>query len=199
MRYVLSTAAVLLAASSPNAAEGDMHRIRGIIEQGSATSLSVQSREGAEITLTLAPDVELSGVEAATTTDIKMGDFVGVASIVNADGSNGALEVVIFPAAMKGSGGGSFPWDLEPNSTMTNATVTNAVESVDGSSLTLTYPEGSKTVTLPDGIPVVTIAEATSADLAVGAPVFISATEGIGGALTANRIVVGNNGVAPPM
>jgi hypothetical protein len=181
------------------AAEGDMHRVRGTIEQASPTSMTVKSRDGTDVTITLASPLRLTGVKAASSADIKIGDFVGVASIATADGGSGALEVVIFPAAMKGAGQGSFPWDLEPNSTMTNATVTNAVENVDGRSLTLTYPEGSKSITLPEGIPVVTLAQATATDLVVGAPVFVSTTEGAGGALTAGNVVVGSNGVAPPM
>ena len=106
-------------------------------------------------------------------------------------GGDGALEILIFPAAMKGVGQGSFPWDLQPNSTMTNATVSNAVENVDGRSLTLSYPEGEKVVALPPGIPVVTFADAGKADLVPGAPVFVPATKDAAGNLTAGFVVVG--------
>ncbi len=49
-----------------------------------------------------------------------------------ADGTQKAVEIHIFPEAMRGTGEGHRPWDLMPNSTMTNATVDNEVASVDG-------------------------------------------------------------------
>lgn len=82
---------------------------------------------------------------------------------------------------------------------MTNALVSNAVESVSGRQLTLTYPTGSKQITLPDGVPVVTFAEASAADLKAGAPVFVPATKAADGSLAMAFVVVGNQGIVPPM
>ena len=199
MRTLVSCLAVLAATSGALGGEGDMLRVRGTIEQASPTGITVKSREGADINIVFMPSFKVTGVKAASATDIKAGDFVGVASLPTADGGAGALEVVIFPAALPGSATGSFPWDLQPNSTMTNAAVSNAVENVNGRSLTLTYPDGSKTITLRDDIPIVTLGDATMADLVVGAPVFISTVENAAGALTAKSVIVGSNGVAPPM
>src|SRR5271157_4982172 len=63
------------------------------------------------------------------------GDFVGIASMPKPSGGDGAIEVLVFPAALKGTGEGSYPWDLKPGSTMTNATVANAVKDIDGRTL----------------------------------------------------------------
>lgn len=199
MRILLAAAAVLALASASHAADGMPTRVRGVVEARSDASLTVKTREGPSVDIALPAGVAVRGVKAASASDIKVGDFVGVASLPKSAGGDGALEVLIFPAAMKGTGEGSRPWDLKPNSTMTNATVSNAVEAVDGRKLTLSYPQGSKTIDLPQGIPVVTIAEASARDLAPGAAVFIPATQGADGKLTASSVTVGTGGVVPPM
>jgi len=43
------------------------------------------------------------------------------------DGSLNAVEVHIFPESMRGTGEGHYPWDLRPQSTMTNANVEQIV------------------------------------------------------------------------
>jgi len=110
-----------------------------------------------------------------------------------------AIEVLVFPEAMRGAGEGHYAWDLEPGSMMTNGTVKGAVTAASGRELTVAYKESSKTITVPEGAPVVTFAPAERADLKPGAPVFFSATKNAEGALTAGRITVGKDGVAPPM
>jgi hypothetical protein len=47
---------------------------------------------------------------------------------------------------MRGTGEGHRPWDLVPNSTMTNATVTQMVKGVQGNEITLKYKEGEKKI-----------------------------------------------------
>lgn len=204
MRRLTQTAVLLigtLAASISLAAaqDGQPSRVRGTIAAVDGSTLSVTSREGPVVTITMAPNVGIRGIRAASASDIKTGDYVGAATLPAEGGKAGALEVLIFPAAMKGANEGSFPWDLQANSTMTNATVSNAVESVSGRELTLTYPTGSKQITLPPGIPVVTFADASTVDLKPGAPVFVPATKAADGSLSTAFVVVGNQGVVPPM
>ncbi len=100
---------------------------------------------------------------------------------------------------MKGTGEGSYPWDLKPKSTMTNGTVMNLVKEINGRTLTVSYKGGEKKLAIPDGIPIVTFAPATEADLKPGATVFVPAKRGADGALSAGTVVVGTNGVNPPM
>ena len=195
----LLAVAIAVVASLPADAQEATPHIRGTIESLEGSTLVVNSREGEAVTITLAPDVVVQGVAAASIEDISEDDYVGVASLPNEDGSDGALEVLLFPEAMAGAGAGSFPWDLEPGSTMTNATVSNAVEAVEGSTLTLSYPEGERVVTLPEGIPVVTFAAASIADLVPGETVFVPAEAGTDGTLTTAFVVVGMDGVVPPM
>ncbi|MGR9434224.1 hypothetical protein ACU8V1_04360 [Rhizobium leguminosarum] len=172
--------------------------VRGSIVSYSGSALKVKTREGETVDVTLAEGWKLASVANAAVTDIKPGDFVGIASLPSAGGGDGALEVLIFPPAMKGAGEGSYGWDLKPNSSMTNATVADAVKGVDGRTVTVSYHGKEKKIAIPDGTPVVTIAPATKDDLVAGAVVFIPAEKAASGPL-AHQVLVGKNGVVPPM
>jgi hypothetical protein len=137
-------------------------RVRGTVSKLDGSTLTVKTREGKTDTVKLAPGWKLSGVTKASVNDIKVGDFVGIASAPTANGDAGALEVVIFPAALKGTGEGDRPWDLKPNSRMTNGTVASQVTGVNGPTLTLSYQNGQeKKISIPGGTPIVTLATAT--------------------------------------
>ena len=176
----------------------DQIHVRGSIVSYSGSALKVKTREGETVDVTLADGWKLASVANAAVTDIKPGDFVGIASLPNAGGGDGALEVLIFPPAMKGAGEGSYGWDLKPNSSMTNATVADAVKGVDGRTVTVSYHGKEKKIAIPDGTPVVTIAPASNDDLVAGAVVFIPAEKAASGPL-AHQVLVGKNGVVPPM
>jgi hypothetical protein len=82
---------------------------------------------------------------------------------------------------------------------MTNATVANAVKDIDGRTVTVSYHGQEKKITIADGTPVVTFTPATQEDLKSGATVFVPAERGADGALATGFVVVGANGVVPPM
>lgn len=174
-------------------------RVRGTVTALSGNELQVKSREGQSVTIKLADGWAVSAVQRASTGDIKPGDFVGIASLPKAEGGDGALEVLIFPPAMKGRGEGSYGWDLKPNSSMTNATVGDAVKSVNGSVVTVNYHGQEKKISIPNGTPVVTLAPATHDDVKPGTVVFIPTQKDASGALSASQLIVGKNGVVPPM
>lgn len=178
---------------SANAA--DPIRVRGTVEGLEGSTLSVKTREGTDAKIMLKDGWKVSSVAKASIDDIKPGDFVGIASLPTADGGDGALEVLIFPAAMKGTGEGSYAWDLKPNSSMTNATVADAVKSVDGRTVTVKYKGGEKKISIPEGTPVVTFAPATES----GATVFIPSERAADGSMSTLRVVVGTHGIVPPM
>ncbi len=185
---------------SPSAfAQAERIRVRGTVIGLSGQTLKVKTREGESADVTLADGWTVSGMARASMADIKPGDFVGIASLPRESGGDGALEVLIFPPAMKGTSEGSYGWDLQPNSTMTNATVAQAVKESDEHSVTLTYQGKEKKIAIPAGTPIVTFAPATPADLKPGAAIFMIAEKGAGGAITARRVTVETNGVAPPM
>ncbi len=188
----------LIASAYAEAAKPTPIHVRGNVVAYSASKLKVKTREGETVDVALADGWKIAGVANAKVTDIKPGDFVGIASLPKAGGGDGALEVLIFPPAMKGTGEGSYGWDLKPESSMTNATVADAVKGVDGRTVTVTYHGKEKKITIPDGTPVVTIAAATKEDLVPGAVVFITAEKAATGPI-AHQVVVGKNGVVPPM
>jgi hypothetical protein len=174
-------------------------RVRGSIVNFAGSVLKVKTREGKTVDVALAEGWLVSSVARAAVADIKQGDYVGIASLPKADGGDGALEVLIFPPALKGTAEGSFGWDLKPSSSMTNATVANAVKDVKGRTVTVTYHGQDKTIAIPDGTPVVTFAPATKADLKPGAVVFIPAEKDASGAIATHQVIVGTHGVVPPM
>jgi hypothetical protein len=177
----------------------DNVRVRGTVASLEGSTLTVKTREGPTSALALKPGWKVTGVAAASLGDVKPGDFVGIASLPTASGGDGAIEVLIFPPAMKGTGEGNYPWDLKPKSAMTNGTVLNAVKDVDGRTLTVSYKGQEKKISIPDGVPIVTFGPATEADLKPGATVFVPAQRGEDGSLATGFVVVGTNGVDPPM
>jgi hypothetical protein len=121
-------------------------RLRGTIERVDGPVYVVKARDGTEVRLTLADKPSIAALVKASLSDIKQGSFVGVTSMPQADGSMSALEVHIFPDLMRGTGEGHYPWDLRPQSTMTNANVEQVVTAVDGRTLTLKYKDGEKKI-----------------------------------------------------
>lgn len=194
----ISSAAILAGPVHAEDKKAEQVHVRGSIVDFGGSTLKVKTREGETVDVALADGWKVSSVANAKVTDIKPGDFVGIASLPKEGGGDGALEVLIFPPALKGAGEGSYGWDLKPNSSMTNATVADAVKGVDGRTVTVSYHGKEKKISIPDGTPVVTFAPATKDDLAPGAVVFIPAEKAANG-MIAHQVLVGKNGVVPPM
>ncbi|WP_205836936.1 hypothetical protein [Neorhizobium sp. T25_27] len=195
---VLASQAYMAAPVHAEEAKAGRLNVRGSIVNYGGSSLKVKTREGETVDIALADDWKVSSVADAKVTDIKPGDFVGIASLPKDGGGDGALEVLIFPPALKGAGEGNYGWDLKPNSNMTNATVADAAKGVDGRTVTVSYHGKEKKISIPDGTPVVTFAPATQDDLVPSAVVFVPAEKAATG-LVAHQLVVGKNGVVPPM
>jgi hypothetical protein len=126
--------------------------------------------------------------------------FVGSTAMPQPDGSQKAIEVHIFPEAMRGTGEGHYAWDLEPNSTMTNANVEQSVTGVDGQTLTLKYKNGEKKILVTQDTVIVTYNPGDKADLVPGTKIFVGAAKKQpDGSLQAARINYGKDGLTPPM
>jgi Domain of unknown function (DUF5666) len=174
-------------------------RIRGVVEKVDDQSVMVKSRDGQTLAVKLNPNWGVVAVSKAALADIKQGTFVGVAALRQADGSFKAQEVVVFPEGMRGTGEGHYSWDLTPESTMTNATVDAIVSQVNGPQLTLKYKDGEAKITVPADAPIVTLGPGDKALLAPGAAVFVPAQRAADGTLSAGRVLVGKDGLVPPM
>jgi hypothetical protein len=172
-------------------------RVRGTLESISDTKAVVKQRNGDRVELAVAPALVVTEVYPVTLADVKPGTFVGVGGMPQADGSQRAIAVVLFPEAMRGTGEGHYPFDFLPNSTMTNATVAEVAASPDGQRLQLRYKDGEKTIVVPPGAPIVSLRPGDRGMLVPGAAVSIIAQE-MEGKPTAMRINTGRNGFAPP-
>jgi len=175
-------------------------RIRGTIEAVDGQVLTIKGRDGATVKVKLADNAPIRAVEKRSMADIKAGSFVGVTGMPQPDGSQKAMEVHIFPEAMRGTGEGHRPWDLVPNSTMTNANVESTVDSNDGQVLMMKYKDGEKKIVVPPGTPIVTYAAGSKDELKPGIAVFLIApTKKDDGTYEAPNVTIGRGDVKPPM
>jgi hypothetical protein len=181
----------------------DTVRVRGTIERVEGQIFVVKSRDGAELKVVLADNALVVAIVKASLSDIRTGSFVGITGMPQADGSQKAVEVHVFPEAMRGTGEGHYPWDLQPQSTMTNANVVKieqTVTGVEGQTLTMKYKDGEKKIIVPPGIPIVTYVMSDKSELKPGAKIFIlAAKKQPDGTLQAPRVNFGKDGLTPPM
>jgi len=191
---LLTLAVTLAHAQTPAAPQ----RLRGTVESFDNTTLVVKERSGEVLRLALADTFAVNEVVPTELASIQAGSYIGTAAMPQADGTLQALEVLVFPEQARGTGEGHYPWDLQPGSTMTNATVADVVGQAKGRTLTLRYKDGEKKVLVPEGVPVVTVKPADRTLLVPGAKVLVTA-QLRDGKPTALRVIAGRNGFAPPM
>jgi len=175
-------------------------RIRGSIEAVDGSLLTIKSREGDEMKVRMTDNVAVWGVAKTELSEIKPGSYIGVSAMPEPDGTQKALAVHIFPESQRGAAEGFRPWDLRPNSTMTNATVAETVKGTDGQNILVKYKDGEKKVVVPPGTPIVTFVAGDKSEVKPGAKIIIfGATKKDDGVLEANRVNVGRDGIMPPM
>lgn len=174
-------------------------RVRGTIAAAEGNVLAVNSRDGRKLEIVLNDPLTVLTVKKVGLNSIATNDYVGIATRTDTGGKRTALEVLVFPEANRGAGEGHYAWDLEPGSMMTNGTVKGVVTATSGRELSIGYKGGSNTIFVPLTAPVVTFAPAERADVKAGEPIFLSATKNAEGKLATGRVIVGKDGVAPPM
>ena len=193
-----AVAALVVIASSAGAQ--DRVRVRGTIEKVDGPVYVIKARDGSEVKVTLADNALVVAIVKAALSDIKVGSFVGITGMPQVDGTQKAVEVHIFPEAMRGTGEGHYPWDLQPKSTMTNANVEQLVAGVDGQTLLMKHKDGETKIVVPPDVPIVTYEKGDKADLKPGTKIFIAAgAKQPDGTVQAPRINYGKGGLTPPM
>ena len=176
----------------------ETRRVRATIEKIDGSTLSVKTRDGEDLKITLADKPVFVAIVPATLADLKPGTFVGSGATPGPDGSLVAMEVHIFPESMRGTGEGHRPWDGEPNSTMTNGTAGNAVAGVDGSVIILKYKDGEKKLIVTPQTPIVQYVLGEKSELKPGASINITnAVKKPDGTFEAARVNVGRDGIVP--
>jgi hypothetical protein len=189
----------LMGAMAAAVAQPAPPRIAGTIERIDGHTIVVRPLEGGgtfEVDLT--DKVAVFGVSKATLADIKPGASIGVGAMPQPDGSQRAIQVTVFAESLRGLGEGFRPWDRAPNGTMTNATVTETVASVDGRVVTVKYRDGEKKIVIPDDATILAYSVGDINELKPNAHVVIlRAKRKLSGSLETDRVSVGRGGVIP--
>jgi hypothetical protein len=199
LRPLLAFVLVATSSTFAFAQQTSPSRVRGTIESVDGETLMVKSRSGEDVKLTMTGDIRVVGIIKIALSDIKVGSFIGTTTVPGPDGANDAVEVHVFPENMRGTGEGSRPYDLKPNSSMTNATVAESVVGNDGHTLLIKYKDGEKKVVVGPDTPVVTYVPADKPDLKPGAKVIAFMKKLPDGSFETNRVSVGRDGLTPPM
>jgi hypothetical protein len=190
---------LLLAAGSGSAwAEGTAVRVRGTVVSLDGSKLVVHTKDGKDVTVSLNDKYAALAVVKSSMDEIKQGTFIGMATEPQPDGSLRAVEVVVFPDSLRGFAEGHYPWDLGPKSMMTNATIAQKVQKVDGDTVNVTYKGGEKKIAIPNNVPIVGLVPFEHSDIEPGAHVFVPTEKQADGTLVAGAVLFGK-GVVPPM
>ena len=199
LRAFSAAALSLLAVTSIANAQGTV-RLRGTVDRIEGPMYVIKLSDGTEAKVAPTEKALFVAIVKASLSDIKQGSFVGTTGMPQADGSQKAIEVHIFPDAMRGTGEGHYPWDLRPQSTMTNANVEQTATGVDGQTLTLKYKDGEKKILVPPDAMIVTYVPGDKSEITPGTKIFIAAAKKLDdGTFQTPRINYGKNGLGPPM
>ena len=193
-----SAFALLFVASVATAQAPQTVRLRGVIDKVDGKTAMAKSEKGEQLKLNLADKMVVVEVVKASIADIKQGSFIGSGAMPQADGSQKAIEVHIFPESMRGTGEGFRPWDGAPNSTMTNGTVGTTVTAVEGPVILVKYKDGEKKIVVTPDVPIVRyeIGDMSAVKPGVAFTV-IRATKKPDGSFDIDRINVGRGGAVP--
>jgi hypothetical protein len=177
--------------------------VRGTIERVDGNTIYGKGADGSVITLKLTDKATITAVLKATVADIKSGDYIGSGAVPQADGSQRAIEVHIFPKPQEDGGHFYEGWYGAPNGTMTNgfvqpATVTTVATDVGDSSIVVKYPQGEKRIIIPADAHIVRNVSGSRDDLKAGAAFRAqTATKQPDGTYTTSAINVGREGARP--
>ena len=192
-------AALLLLVSSAAIAQAPAQvRIRGTVEALDGNVMTVKTAGGTQ-TVKLADNYGVMGVAKSSLSEVQSGKYIGTTTVGERDGALVALEIHIFPEAMRGVGEGYRDWDLRPNSKMTNAAVADIAAVGKDRVMTLKYKDGEKKVLVPENATVVAFQPTEKSSLRPGVHVFAVTQKQADGSLTAARVNVGLDGQVPPM
>ena len=175
-------------------------RIRATIEKVNGSNITVKEKNGEVFSISTSEITNISECLPITIEEIKAGSFIGSGAMPQIDGTLKAVEVLVFPESMRGTGEGHRAWDVLPQSTMTNATVAEVSVGSGpiGRTLKLKYKDGEKILLIPKDAPIVTFTPGDKSLLVVGAKLIVNLQE-IEGKYIATRIIAGRNGFQPPM
>jgi hypothetical protein len=180
--------------------------LRGTVVSVSANQLVLKS-DTDSVTVALIQPFHLYTRAPSDMSKVKESSFIGVTTVKQADGSERATEIHVFPEELRGVGEGSRM--MAPNtsaaaSRMTNGNVSasrmtngaasqsrmsnGSVRSANGSSLVVQYAGGSTSVSVPPNTPVTEL-KLSSKAIAAGDKVFVLAKRAPDGSITADKAI----------
>jgi hypothetical protein len=186
-------------AQAPAAPQGTPTRIRGTVQKLDGNTLVVKPKSGDPVTITLAPNFGVSKLVKKKLSDIKPGDYVASTGRKRPDGTIHAVEIRIFPEALRGRGEGQFPWDLTPDSVMTNATVSGIAAAPKGKTLTVTYKGTQSSYIVDPTTPIMAQVPGDASLLKPKVYVVVLALKQPDGSFMAANVAATANGVRPRM
>ena len=203
MMRKIAIAALIALAVGPALAQtppaGTPTRIRGTVDKLDGQNLMVKSRDGQTLTIELAANAAVITLVKKSVADIKAGDYVASTGVKGTDGKIHAVEVRIFPEAARGTGEGQYPWDLMPDSIMTNATVGKVDQAPQGPVLHVTFKGTESEYIVGPDVPVLANGPGDISLLKPGVAVFVIAAKHEDGKLTSARLYAEKDGIKPPM
>ncbi len=227
LRLTALAAAGLFALSTSAFAAPELVRVRGTLEQMTVTSITVKMKDGKTQEIALKPDTAFVSVVKSSLDNVGDGKFIGTAT--KGDNPPTALEVVIFPEEMKGTGEGNYAWDeitdttasggssmtkssmtngtvkkpmaggAMTKSSMTNGTVKSGEDKGGGKTIDVTYDGGQSKTVLVPPSAPIVAFEKSDKSILVKGAPVFSVAAKDGDALTGKLVAIGKDGVVPPM
>lgn len=196
-RILLTSIAAFAALSAIPALAQQSQRIHGTIESANSSGITVKPPQGPDVSVNLANNVQVFGVVPAKLADIKPGDYVGVGAMPQPDGSQKAIQIMIFAESQRGLAEGFRPWD-RPGTTMTNGTVNTTAAGVDGQTLMVKYKDGEQKIIVSPDATIRAYVAGDKSELKPGAHIaIVRADKAADGTLSTARVNVGRDGVVP--
>lgn len=198
LRGIGVVAALLALAGGAWAQQPQTVRVNGMVESFDGHVLAVKSAKLGEVKINITGDFSVIGVANGSIADVKPGAYIGVGAMPQTDGSQRAIQVTVMTESQRGLSEGHRPWDARPNSTMTNGSVDQTVESVDGPAVTVKYVGGEQKIVIPHDAVIRTYMVGDKSELKPGAHIaIVRAVKKPDGSLEANRVNVGRGEVVP--
>ena len=174
--------------------------VLGKVQSFTGSSLEVATPSGV-VRVTITQPLATYKQIPSDLSHVTASSYVGVPSVRQADGTELAKQVIIFPEELRGAAEGSVLTDAPgatTHSRMTNGSVSRpavsrsrmtngSVQRSGGSTLLVRYQDGSQMISLPAGVPVTLVAKA-KVTLGAGDVIYAPTEKLPDGTLTTNKI-----------
>jgi hypothetical protein len=198
----VAAVAVAFIASSALAQKPQTRAVKGKIAAVEGSTIVItEAKGGGQAKVKLKDKAVIMTVGKATLAEVKPGAYIGVGAMPQADGSQKAIRVMIFPEMQRGTGEGHYPWKapIAPSgSTMTNATVDTTVSAVEGQVLTVKYKGGTQKIVIGKDALIVSNVPGSAADLKAGVAITVPAAQrNDDGTFQTSRVNIGRGDFVP--